>query len=102
MQLFFRIYLNSNINANINGNIISQQHYLDDKICFFEVKIDQLWGNKGLRLVVKEIRLLRVKKHHSFGVNLNLVLFIPQERVFLPTVKSFWSKKNQIYFYPKG
>jgi len=71
-------------------------------MCFFEVKIDQLRGNRGSRSVVKETNLLGAKRHHPFGVNLNLVLFIPQERVFLPTVKSFWSKKKEIYFYPKG
>jgi len=37
--------------------------------------------------VGKETSLLGAKRHHPFGVNLNLVLFIPQERVFLPTVK---------------
>jgi len=56
--------------------------------------------------VGKETSLIAVKRHHLFGVNLNLVLFIPQERVFLstviPTVKSFRDKKKQIYFYPNG
>jgi len=52
--------------------------------------------------VRKETSLLGAKRHHPFRVNLNLVLFIPQERVFLPTVKSFWGKKKEIYFYPKG
>jgi len=51
--------------------------------------------------VVKETSLLGAKRHHPFGVNLNLDLFIPQERVFLSTVKSFWGKRV-IYFYPKG
>jgi len=51
--------------------------------------------------MAKETSLLRVKRHHSFGVNLNLVLFIPQEIVFLPTVKSFWGKKKQFTFTPK-
>jgi len=52
--------------------------------------------------VVKETSLLRAKRHHPFGVNLNLVLFISQERVFLAMVKSFWGKKKEIYFYLKG
>jgi len=39
--------------------------------------------------VVKETNLLGVKRHHPFGVSVNVVLFIPQERVFLPTVKRF-------------
>jgi len=52
--------------------------------------------------VAKETNHFGVKRRHPFGVNLNLVLFIPQERVFLPTVKSFWGKKKQIYFYPKS
>jgi len=52
--------------------------------------------------VGKEISLLEAKRYHPFGVNLNPVLFIPQERVFLSTVKSFRDKKKQIYFYPNG
>jgi len=56
---------------------------------------DQSWWEK-------RPAFLGAKRHHPFGVNLNVVLFIPQERVFLPTVKSFWGKKKQIYFYPEG
>jgi len=52
--------------------------------------------------LAKESSLFGAKRHHPFEVNVNVVLFIPQERVFLPTVKSFWGKKKQIYFYPKG
>jgi len=37
--------------------------------------------------VAKETSLLGAKRHHPFGVSVNVVLFIPQERVFLPTVK---------------
>jgi len=47
----------------------------------------QLRGNKGSKSVAKEINLLGAKRHHLFGVSVNVVLFIPQERVFLPTVK---------------
>jgi len=52
--------------------------------------------------VAKESSFLEEKRHHPFGVNVNVVLFIPQERVFLSTVKSFSGKKKHIYFYPKG
>jgi len=53
-------------------------------------------------MAAKESSLLGVKRHHPFGVNVNVVLFIPQERVFLPTIKKNWGKKKHIYFYPKG
>jgi len=50
--------------------------------------------------VVKETNHLGAKRDLPFWVNLNLVLFIPQEKVFLPMEKSFWGKKKDIYFYP--
>jgi len=37
--------------------------------------------------VAKETSVLGAKRHHPFGVSVNVVLFMPQERVFLPTVK---------------
>jgi len=66
------------------------------------VKIDQLRGNRGSMLVAKETGLLRAKRHHPFGLNLNLVLFIPPRKSLFTHGKKFMGKKKEIYFYPKG
>jgi len=52
--------------------------------------------------VAKEINLLGAKRHHPFGVSVNVVLFIPEERVLLPTVKRLSGLKEANLYLPRG